>query len=131
MCAGAITVILSLVKITCLLLSAEPLSLFSFSHFRFAFLFCDCDYGFFAVSVPGVEGKVCNRFLPSKANDPHRLCCSCRGEACSLDDHRKECHDLPDDCCKRVNMIKLLLQQEKQIERKAKASSSSSLGFYH
>ena len=76
----------------------------------------------------GVEGKVCNWFLPSRENDPHHLCVACRGKSCRSDDCCEECHDWIDDCCNRVSdyIDKLSLQQEKKRERKAKASSSSS-----
>ena len=77
---------------------------------------------------PGVEGKVCNRFLLAKDTDPHCLCTSCHGKTCSLDDRCEECHDWLDDRCPRVGeyMAKLSLQQEKKHERKAEASSTSS-----
>ena len=77
-----------------------------------------------------VEGKVCNCFLPSKENDPDRLCVACRGKAYKYDNRCKECHDWSDDRCNRISdyMKTLLLQYEKKRERKAKASSSSS-GF--
>ena len=77
---------------------------------------------------PGVEGKVCNRILPSKDNDPHHLCCSCHGKTCSLDGRCEECHDWSDDGCQHVceYMLKLSLQRE----RKAKASSSSSFSVF-
>ena len=72
---------------------------------------------------PGVEGKVCNRFLPSKENDRHRLCVTCRVKLCTVDNRCEECHDWLDDRCKRVseNVLKLSLQHEK-CKRKAKAS---------
>ena len=79
---------------------------------------------------PGVEGMVCNRFLPSKENNTPCLCVTCRGKSCNLDDRCEECHDGPDYRCKRVSeyMVKLSLQCE-MCERQAKASSSSFSGF--
>ena len=76
----------------------------------------------------GVEGKVCNRFLPRKENDPHRLCVACHGKSCMIDYHCEDCHDWSDDHCKRVSdyMHKLSLQRE----RKTKASSSSSFSGF-
>ena len=61
---------------------------------------------------PGVEGKVCTRFLTSKENIPHRLCVSCCGKSCKINNHCEEGHDLSDDCYNRVSeyMHKLLLQ---------------------
>ena len=69
---------------------------------------------------PGVEGKVCNRFLPSEENNPHRLCIACRGKSCTI--------DWSDDHYSRVSdyMHKFSLQWKKKHEWKAKASSSSS-----
>ena len=46
---------------------------------------------------PGIAGKVCNRFLPARDNDPHRLCTSCQGETCNIDDRCEDCHDWTDD----------------------------------
>ena len=71
-----------------------------------------------------MEGKVNNHFLPSKENDPHRLCVACRGKSCKSDDHCEEC----DDRCNCVSeyMNKLSMQWEKKREQKAKASFSSS-----
>ena len=74
---------------------------------------------------------MCNRFLPSRENNPHRLCVACRGKSCRSDDRCEECHDWSDDHCGRVSkyMNKLSLQREKRRNRKAKASSSSFSGF--
>ena len=76
---------------------------------------------------PGVEGKVCNRFLPAKGNDPHHLCTSCCGKTCSSDDRCEECHDCSDERWQHVGeyIDKLSLHREKKGERKAKASSTS------
>ena len=70
-------------------------------------------------------GEVCSRFLPSKENDPYRLCVACRVKSCKIDDRCEECHNWSDDCCIRVSdyMHKLSLQREKKCERKAMASS--------
>ena len=88
---------------------------------------------------PGIEGRVCGRFLSSKEHDPHRLCVSCRGKSCHQDDRCDECHEWPEEFCKSVvaeefckSVVayeeKLLVQHEKKKERKAKSSSSFS-GF--
>ena len=79
----------------------------------------------------GVEGKVCNCFLPSEENNPHRLCVVCRGKSCRSDDCCEDCHNWRDNHCNWVSdyMTRLSLQQEKKHERKAKASSSSFSGF--
>ena len=68
----------------------------------------------------------------TKENDPHRLCTSCHGKTCSLDDGCEECHDLSDERCQHVGecMAKLLVQREKKHERIAKASSSSFSGCF-
>ena len=68
----------------------------------------------------------------TKENDPHRLCTSCHGKTCSLDDGCEECHDLSDERCQHVGecMAKLLVQREKKHERMAKASSSSFSSFF-
>ena len=84
---------------------------------------------------PGIEGRVCGRFLSSKEHDPHRLCVSCRGKSC----HQDGCHECPEEFCKSVvakefckSVVayeeKLLVQHEKKKERNAKSSSSFS-GF--
>ena len=79
---------------------------------------------------PGVEGKVCGRFLPSKEHDPHRLCVVC-GEILHFDDRCEECHDWLDEQCKRVAdyFEKLSLQCERKKERKTESSSSSFFSF--
>ena len=84
-----------------------------------------------ARQCPGVEGKVCDRVLPSMENDPHRLCVSCLGKSCKIDDCCEEYHDWSDDCCTRVSdyIHKLSWQRETRRERKDKASSSSFSGF--
>ena len=76
-CAGAATLILSVVAVmlTCLLLSWTSLCVYRFWFFvimLMCFLFI-----FMMVSSPGVW-----RFLPSKENDPHCLCVTCRGYSC-------------------------------------------------
>ena len=80
---------------------------------------------------PGVEGKVCGRFLPSKELDPHRLCVSCRGKSCHQDDRCDECHEWLEEHCRSVAVYakKLSAQRKKKKERKAKSSSSSFSGF--
>ena len=74
---------------------------------------------------------MCNRFLPSTENDPHRLFITCHGKSCRSDDLSEECYDWSNDHCNCVAnyMAKLSLQLEKKCERKAKASSSSFSGF--
>ena len=52
---------------------------------------------------PGVEDKVCNYFLPSKQNDPHRLCVACCGKPCKNDDRCEECRDWSDDLCNCIS----------------------------
>ena len=107
------------------------------SPFTFVFFWCLCLCCVSVVMVPsphkcpGVEGKVCNRFLPTKDNDPHRFFTSCRGKTWGLNDHCEECHDWSDKRCLCVSeyMNKMSAQHEKKHERKAKASSSSFLGF--
>ena len=71
---------------------------------------------------------MCNRFSPSKENNPHRLCVPCGGKSCKINNHYEECHDWSDNLCNQVSeyMHKLLLQREKKRKRKAKAASSSS-----
>ena len=75
---------------------------------------------------------MCNQFLPSEENNPHRLCVSCLGKSCKCDDLCEECHDWSDDLGNRVSeyMHKLSLQREKKRERKAKAFSSSSFSGF-
>ena len=79
----------------------------------------------------GVAGKVCNRFLPTKKNDPHRLCTACRGKTCDIEDHCEDCRDWLDEKCRRLGeyLAKLSAQHEKKHKRKAKSSSSSFSGF--
>ena len=73
---------------------------------------------------------MCNTFLPAKDDIPHRLCTSCLGKMCSLDNHYEECHDWFDECCQRIGeyIAKLSVQREK-CKRKAEASSASFSGF--
>ena len=79
----------------------------------------------------GVEGKVCNQFLPSKENNPQCLCVACCGKICKYDDCCEECHDWSDDRCNHISdyMEKLPLQCERKRKQRAKASSSSFSGF--
>ena len=81
---------------------------------------------------PGVEGKVCGCFLPSKEYNPHRYCVACRGKSCTPDDRCEECHDWPHERCKSVaNYVeKLSLQCERKKDRKTKSSSSSSFSGF-
>ena len=51
---------------------------------------------------PGMEGKVCGHFLPSKDHDPHRLCMMCRGKSCQQDGRCDECHNWSEDRCREV-----------------------------
>ena len=45
---------------------------------------------------PGIEGRVCGSFLPSKDHRPPRcLCIACRGKSCTSDNCCEECHDWP------------------------------------
>ena len=37
---------------------------------------------------PGDSDRVCNRFLPSRDNNPHLLCVMCRGKECNIDEGR-------------------------------------------
>ena len=80
---------------------------------------------------PGIEGKICNYFLPSKEDGPHCLCVACRGKSCMIANLCGKCLDRNGDRCRRVSdyMHKFSLQWEKKRERKAKASSSSFLSF--
>ena len=75
---------------------------------------------------PGVVLKVCGRFLPAKDHDPHRLCVTCRGKSCNVDDQCVECHEWSEERCREVAAyaVKLSAQREKKKERKAKSSSS-------
>ena len=70
--------------------------------------------------------KMCNRFLPSKENNPHRLCTVCRGKTYDIEDLCEDCHNWPDEkcCCVGEYLAKLSAQREKKHGRKAKASSS-------
>ena len=78
-----------------------------------------------------VSGKVCNRFLPARDNDQHRLCTSCRGKSCSISDHCKDCCDWLDEKWFRVGeyLARLSVQREKK-ERNAKASFSFFFFFF-
>ena len=80
---------------------------------------------------PGNFGKVCNHFLPSRDNDPHRLCTSCRGKVFSIGDRCEDCYDWSDDKWHRVGeyLAKLSVQHERKKERQAEATSSSFSGF--
>ena len=77
---------------------------------------------------PENAGKVCNRFLPVRDNDPHQFCASCRGKTCNIDDRCEDCHDWTDYMWHRLGeyLAKLSVQQERKKERRAKAASSSS-----
>ena len=74
---------------------------------------------------PGVEGKVCGRFLPPKDHDPHRLCVTCHGKSCTVDDRCAECTEWSDERCRdvAVYIVKLSAQTVKKKERKARSSS--------
>ena len=75
---------------------------------------------------PGVEVKVCGRFLLLKEYDPHRLCVACRGKSCHPDKWCDECHEWSEESCRSIAEYaeKLSLQ----CERKTKSLSSFS-GF--
>ena len=79
---------------------------------------------------PGVEGKVCERFLPAKDHNPHRLCVTCRGKSC-IDNWCAEFHEWSEEHCRDVAAyaVKLSVQCEKKKEGKAKSWSSSFYGF--
>ena len=90
-------------------------------------LFFPCDFVYFSLrKCPGVEGKVCGRFLPSKEHDPHQLCVACRGKSCHPDDRCDECHEWLEERCKSVleYVEKLSLQHERKKVKKTKSSSS-------
>ena len=76
-----------------------------------------------------VEGKVCGQFLPLKEHDLHRLCVTCRGKSCHLDNQRDECYEWYEDHCRMVADYaeKLSLQQERK--RTSSSSLSSFSGF--
>ena len=80
----------------------------------------------------GLEGKVCGRFLPAENHDPLRLCVSCRGKSCTVDDHCAECAEWSEKHCSDVAAytVKLSVQREKKRERKANFSSSSSYSSF-
>ena len=83
-----------------------------------------------ARKCPGMEGKVCGWFLPSKEYDPHRLYVACRGKSCTPDDRCEERHEWSNERCKSVvdYVEKLTVQRERKKERTTKSSSSFS-GF--
>ena len=72
---------------------------------------------------PGTTEKVCNRFLPARDKDPHRLCSSCRGKVCSISDRCGDCRDWDDEMWTKVGEYhaKLALLGERKKERKVKA----------
>ena len=69
-------------------------------------ILCLCLFLFIMVpspcQFPGVAGKMCNRFLPSKENDPHRLCTVCRGKTCDIEDHCEDCQFVMTDLTRNV-----------------------------
>ena len=73
---------------------------------------------------PGTSEKVCNCFLPARDNDPRRLCSSCRGKECNIDDRCVDCHDWDNEMWRKVSDYHAKVAVQK--ERKAKAASSPS-----
>ena len=133
---GTIILILPLVtnKATCMLISLDPpLLCFPFSLLPSSLLcfsdYCDCLTLWFLyhVSIPVFWVKyVIVSALQGQWSSLPLYSTSCRGKSCSIGDRCEDCHDWSDEKCRHVSeyLAKFSVQREK--ERKAKASSSSS-----
>ena len=66
---------------------------------------------------------MCEHFLSAENHDRHRLCVSCHGKSCTVDDRSAECAEWSDKCCRDVAAyaVKLSARREKKRERKAKS----------
>ena len=96
-----------------------------------------CDYFVFMMvpsphQYPSNVVKVCNLFLPARDNNPHRLCTSCRGKTCNIGNRCEDCHDWMDELWHYVDKYrtKLCLQQDREKERRVKATSSYSFWIF-